>query len=82
MVYPRDELSHAERIGLHGMPCEVEPLRASLDRADAVLPPVARHEVAPGVADDADAEFPGEVEHIAAEAILVGGLMAGFEDPV
>ena len=44
-----------------------------VDRADAVLPAVARDEVAAGVAHDRRAELADQLEHVGAEAVLVGG---------
>ena len=53
---------------------------ALLDRADAVLPIVAGDEVAAGIAHDRRAELLDEGEHVAAEALRVGGRMAGLVD--
>ena len=53
-----------------------------LGRPDAVLPAVTRDEVAAGIADRRDAEFPDELDDVAAEAVLVGGGMTGLVDAV
>ena len=53
---------------------------AAVARADAVLPAVAGDEVAAGVADRGDAQFAGELQYVAPEAVLVGGGVAGLVD--
>ena len=50
-------------------------------RPDAVLPVVGGDEVAARVAHDGHAELARQLEHVAAEAVLVGGRMAGLVDP-
>ena len=52
----------------------------SRDRPDAVLPAVAGDEVAARVAHHRDAQLAGQREHVAAEAVLVGGRVAGLVD--
>ena len=73
---PVDELVGAERVGLGRQPGEVEPPRPALARADAVLPVVARDEVAAGVAHDRRRQLAHQRQHVAAEAALVGVRMA------
>ena len=59
----------------------VEADRALVPRADAVLPVVVGDEIAAGIADAAAAfEVRDELEHVAAEAVLVGGRVAGLVD--
>ena len=48
--------------------------------ADSVLPVVPGHEVASRIAHDRHAELPGELEHVAAEAVLVGARVGRFVD--
>ncbi len=75
-----DVLREAEAVGLRRVPGEVEAAGAGLCRADRVFPLVARDEVAAGVADGGDAEFPHEVQDVLAEAGFVGCGVVGFED--
>ena len=77
---PGDELVGADLVGLDRAPGEVEPRRPLLARADAVLPVVGGHEVAARVAHDGDAELARQLEHVAAEAVLVGGRVARLVD--
>ena len=77
---PFSELVHADRVRFRGVPGQVEPGRALLARADAVLPVVGRHEVAAGIADDRHVELAHEVDHVATHAVGVGGRMAGLVD--
>ena len=62
------------------MPRAVEANGALRARADAVAPVVAGEEVAAGVADERHAELAHEVEHVAAEALLVRLRVAGLVD--
>jgi hypothetical protein len=80
LAAPADELVDADLVRLGAVPGQVEPARAPVDRADAVLPSVAGDEVAAGVADGGHAQLPGQVEHVAAEAVLVGRGVAGLVD--
>jgi hypothetical protein len=77
---PVDELVGAELVGLGRHPGEVEPARPLGDGADAVLPIVAGDEVAAGIAHDGGRELAHQLEHVLAEALGVGGWMAGLED--
>ena len=77
---PVDELVQTELVGLHRVPGEVEPGRPIGPGADAVLPAVVGDEVAAGVADHGRADLVGEGRHVAAEAPLVGGRVAGLVD--
>ena len=77
---PVDELVGAELVGLGRHPGEVEPARPLGDGADAVLPIVAGDEVAAGIAHDGRRELAHQLEHVLAEALGVGGRMAGLED--
>src|SRR5690606_34110238 len=43
-------------------------------------PIVARQEIAARIADDGGAELLGQLQHVATEAVLVGGLMARLID--
>ena len=54
--------------------------RSPLARADAVLPVVARDEVAARIPDDGDAELADEREDVATEPVLVRGRMTGLVD--
>ena len=77
---PVDEFVRAEGVGLGRHPGEVEPGGAILHRADAVLPVVARDEIAAGIAHDRRRELAHEREHVPAEALLVGLRVAGLVD--
>jgi hypothetical protein len=57
---------HADRVGLGGVPGEVEPRRPSLARADSVLPVVGRNEIAAGIANDRNLEFANKVDDVLA----------------
>jgi len=71
----------AEGVRLQGVPGAVEPAGAVFPGTDAVLPVVAGDEVAAGVADDGGTELLDELEHILAEAVLVGLGVTGLVDP-
>ncbi|WP_227497178.1 hypothetical protein [Planctomonas psychrotolerans] len=77
---PRHELVQTEGIGLEGVPGPVESAGAVLDRAHAVLPVVAGHEVPAGVPHDGGAQFLGQVEHVLAESLVRCRGVAGLED--
>ena len=78
---PARELVRAERRFVSSRPPgEVEPDRAPLARADAVLPVVAGDEVAARIPHDGDAELAREREDVATEPVLVRGRMAGLVD--
>ena len=77
---PVDELVGAELVGLGRHPGEVEPARPLGRRTDAVLPVVARHEVAAGIARDRGRKLAHQRQHVLAEALGVGRGMAGLED--
>ena len=64
------------------MPCEIEPLRPPLARADAVLPSVAGNEVATWVADGGYAELAHQIHHVGPETVRVRRRMPGLVDPV
>jgi hypothetical protein len=80
VLRPGHELVEAERVGLHGLPGEVEPPWPVARRTDAVLPAVAGDEVAAGVPHDADAQLADQVEHVRAEAAGVGERMVRLVD--
>ena len=77
---PGDELVGAEGVGLGREPGEVEAPGPRLERADAVLPVVAGDEVAAGIAHHRGAELAHQRQHVLAEALRVGGRVAGLED--
>src|SRR3954451_13967853 len=66
---PVEELVGAAPVGLQRAPGEVQPRLAR--RADAVLPVIARDEVAAGIADDRDAELTHERQHVIADGLAV-----------
>src|SRR5581483_10011794 len=66
-----DELVGAEAIGLGRFPGEVEAARPLFDRADAVLPIVARDEIAAGIAHDGEPELAQVRQLVLAERALV-----------
>ncbi|MDR6168452.1 hypothetical protein QE367_002656 [Microbacterium paludicola] len=72
LARPVDELVESERVGLDGVPCSVEPVRTLGHGTDAVLPVVARDEVAAGIADHGGAQLLHEREDVATEAAFVG----------
>ena len=59
---------------------KVEAPRPLGDRADAVLPAVAGHEVAARVADRGDAQLADQREHVLAEPVRIGGGMPRLVD--
>ena len=72
-----DELVSAEVVALQRMPGEVEARRTFVAGADAVAPAVAGDEVAAGIADDGHALAPQRVEHVEAQALVIGLRRAG-----
>ncbi len=79
---PSCELMQPDLVRLERVPCEVQPRRPSLARADAVLPPVAGNKVAAWVADCGYAELAHQIHHVGPESVRVGGRMLGLVDPV
>ncbi len=75
---PLRELVHADRVRFRSVPGEVEPGRAPIARADAVLPIVGGNEISAGVAHDRDPEVADQLRDVAAHAVHVGAGMAGF----
>ena len=61
--------------------CQARSSRVRPLGPDAVLPVVGGDEVAARIADEAHAHLTHELEHVAAEAVGVGGRMAGLVDP-
>ena len=68
---PGQELVGPDLVGLDRAPGQFEAPRPRLARADAVLPVVARDEVAARVAHDRDAQLADELEHVLADAVAV-----------
>ena len=66
--------------GSRAAPGEVEPSRTLLAGAHAVLPAVARDEVAARVAHDAHPQVAGQVEDVLPEALGVGRGVVGLVD--
>ena len=79
---PPRELVQADLIGLGRVPCEIQASGTLIDGADAVLPSVARHEVAAGVSDGRDAEFADELRDVLSEPVLIGFGVSGLVDAV
>jgi hypothetical protein len=77
---PIDEFIGTEAIAFRRQPREVEAARPALDRADTVLPVVARHEVAARVAHDGRCQLAHQREHVLSEASAVGRRMSRLED--
>ena len=77
---PGQELVGADLVALDRPPREVEPTRAPIPGADAVLPPVARDEVATWVAHQGDTELVDQLRHVAAEAVRVRARMGRLVD--
>ena len=77
---PRREFVHAHQVGVRGVPGQVEAYGPLVLRPHAVLPAVAGDEVAAGVPHGGDAQFPGQVQDIAAETVLVGVGVVRLED--
>jgi hypothetical protein len=77
---PAHELVEPEGVGLDAVPGEVEPGGPGLHRPNAILPPVAGHEVAARIADQGDAEIANQLEHVAPEPVVVGRRMIGLVD--
>ena len=78
LARPVAEFVDADLVRLDRVPRAVEAHGALRARADAVAPVVAGEEVAAGVAHERDAQLAHEVEHVAAEALLVRGRVAGL----
>src|SRR5665647_2163688 len=81
LAAPPEELVDADGVRLGAVPGQLEAGRALLDRPDAVLPPVPGHEVPAGVAHRADAQLTGQVDDVAAEAVVVRRGVTGVVDP-
>ncbi len=80
LASPVDELVQTERVGLNGVPGTVDARRPLIDRSDAVLPVEARDEVASRVPHDRWAHLLHKLEHVTAEAPLVGLRMPRLVD--
>jgi len=77
---PFHEFVGSEEVRFERFPREVEPGGALFARADAVFPVVPRDEVAAGIARERHIEFADELDHIPAEAVLIGGGVSGLVD--
>ena len=77
---PVDEFVGAEAVGLDAVPGKVETNGPLLERPYAILPIVARYEIAPGVAHNSRTELAHQCEYVAAKTTLVRGWMAGLEN--
>jgi hypothetical protein len=82
LLQPRRELVEPDLIRLGRVPGQIQPARALLAGSDAVLPAIARDEVATGIPDGRDAELLDELDHVGAEAVLVGSRVRRFMDAV
>src|SRR5690606_37018327 len=69
---PVHELVCAEGVRLDRLPGKVEAARALLHGTYAILPVIARDEIAAGVAHDGGAEFAYQLQHVATETSLIG----------
>src|SRR5262245_43737984 len=78
---PPDELVEAEGVGLDRPPGQIEPAGAVRRWADAVLPPVAGDEVAARVAHHGHAELSRQLEHVGAQPVGPGSIVARLEEP-
>jgi hypothetical protein len=74
------EFVGAKLVGLQRLPGQLAAARAQLLRADAVEPVVAAEEVAAGIADRRVLLGAQRVEHVGAQAVLVGVGGLGFVD--
>src|ERR1700722_12983881 len=79
LAAPIDELIGPEGVGLGREPGEIEPARPLRRGTDAILPIIAREEVAAGIAHDRDAKLLCQIGDVLAKALRVGGRVAGFE---
>ena len=80
LLAPFDEFVGADRVRFERAPRKIEtdgPLGA---RADAVFPIVGGDEVAARIADQRQVQVANEFQHVAAKAVVVGGLVAGLVD--
>lgn len=77
---PAVEVVDAHLVGFGAMPGQVAAHGAILAWADAVFPVVVGYEIAAGVAHAGDAQLLDQVKHVLAEAVFVGGGMAGLVD--
>ena len=80
-LQPPGELVKADLVRLERAPREVAAHRARLPRADRVLPPEARDEVAARVPYGRAAELPDELDDVHAESVLVRGRVPGLVEP-
>ena len=80
LLAPGGELVDAHQVGLGAAPCQLQPAGTVGHRAHAVLPVEVGDKVAAGIADDGHADFPYQVQHVLAEALLVGGGVSGLVD--
>src|SRR5690606_6745040 len=70
------ELVEAHLICLDRVPREVKAAGTLLAWAHPVFPPISRHKVATGVANNRDAKLAHKVEDVAPKTIRVGGWVA------
>ena len=77
---PAVEVVDAHLVGFGAMPGQVAAHGAILAWTDAVFPVVVGYEIAAGVAHAGDAQLLDQVKHVLAEAVFVGGGMAGLVD--
>ena len=75
---PAGEFVHADEVGLGAAPGQVQALGALGHRAHAVLPEIVGDKIAAWVADNGHADLPDQIQHVPAEALLIGGGMAGL----
>ena len=77
---PVGEFVNADLVRLRGAPGKIEPPRAVLLWADAILPIVGGHEVAARIAADRRVERAHQFEHVLAHALRVRLRMSGLVD--
>lgn len=81
LLGPSGELLETKSVGLGCLPCWIEPNRAIVDRPDPILPAIPRDEIPTRVTDDGHPHLPNQIQHVASESVLVGGLMSWLADP-
>ncbi len=75
---PAGKLVYANEVGLRAAPSQVQALGTLGHRAHAVLPEIVGDKIAAWVADNGHADLPDQIQHVPAEALLIGGGMAGL----
>src|SRR4029077_1804793 len=76
---PLNELVCSKSVCLRAEPSEIEPFRPFVERTYAILPVIARHEIASGVTDDRRTKFSNQLEDVMPKSVLVCCWVAGLK---